>query len=170
MFPRLSDMRTQTPRLTGPIAAVLVSLLLAACAVSAPGAASDEAGSASPAATEPTDFVPPASGGPDPIPDASLPVPYPAGEPVAVGGATLTYDGLEIQGDQLVARFVVVGGLLDEPLRLILAEGGPVDVTQVGTDLVSEPFGSAASPPASRQTLTLQVGTSLIQFIVGPVD
>jgi hypothetical protein len=170
MFLRLSGMRMPSPNLTGRIAVVLVGLLLAACAVTAPGSASDEAGSASPAATEPLDSMPPASGGPDPIPDASLPSPLAAGESVAVGGATVTYAGLETQGDQLVARFAVVGGPLDEPLRLVLAEGGPVDVTQVGTDLVSEPFGSASSPPASRETLTLQVGRSLIQFIVGPVN
>jgi hypothetical protein len=45
-----------------------------------------------------------------------------------------------------------------------------VDLHLDGSELVSDPFGTADVQPSSRSTMTLLVGSSLVHFLVGPVN
>jgi hypothetical protein len=151
----------------------LVALALIGCSASAHGDGSSDSASVGPTMSgmpSASTLAGDPSDGPDPIPDATLPSPRSAGEPVEVRGATIQYEGLAVEGQQLVARFSLLDGAVGDPLRLAFPDGTTVDLHVDGSELVSDPFGTADVQPSSRSTMTLLVGSSLVHFLVGPVN
>lgn len=108
----------------------------------------------------------PGSSMPQAIPDPLHSIVNPPGKAVAVSGATLTFLGLEPTGDQLRARFDIQSGTVTGA-KLVTPSGEVVDLHATGTDLVSDPFGSAASPPAKTAHLDLKVGDRIYLFEAG---
>ena len=86
---------------------------------------------------------------------------------VELPGLTVSVRRFEVAGDQLRARFQVVSGAPVGELRLLLPDGSVVPVAAVDDELVSEPFGNAAAPPAKTSVITLAMGSLLVPFVAG---
>lgn len=111
----------------------------------------------------------PGSSMPQAIPDPLHSIAHPVGETVEITGASITFLGLERSGDQLRARFAVHSGSVTGA-RLLSPSGEIADLHTIGGDLVSDAFGSAASPPSKTAHLTLVVGDRLYLFEAGAAD
>lgn len=128
------------------------------------GDAAQTADQADGAAPDPAGGVP-GSSMPQAIPDPLHPLAHAVGDSVEVGGATVTFLGIERAGDQFRARFDVKSGSLTD--AQLMASGEVVDLHSTAGDLVSDPFGSAASPPAKSAHLILKVGDRFYLFEAG---
>ena len=104
---------------------------------------------------------------PEAIPDPLNSIDHQAGEVVELPDLSLSYSGLETVEGQLQARFQVVSGAATGDMRLLLPDGSAVPVEVVGDELVSDPFGSAAAPPAKTSVITLGIGSVLVPFVAG---
>jgi hypothetical protein len=112
----------------------------------------------------------PGPSNPQAIPDPLHPIEHRIGETVEVVGATISYLGMEVAGDQLRARFRIESGSVAAETRLLTSAGVIVALHASGSQLVSDSFGSSAEPPARTSTITLVVGELLILFEGGPVS
>ncbi len=170
VFPRPSGMHPRSDRRRLPVGLTSLAILAVGCALSPAGAPSGE-----PAASGyvPIPEASPSSTTPDPdpeaIPDASSPSAHPAGEPVELVGAIISYDGIQASDGQLVARFSLLSGSAPGTLRIAAPDGETADVHVESGDLVSDPFGSAAEPPRPDAILVLLANQRLVSFVVGPV-
>lgn len=164
----------------------LLSTLIAAIALTAGcallpfgrGIHSSDEGSAEPSASASDDLGgqgggggsqdgPPAASDPQAIPDPLNPIHHKPGESVVLDGVTITFRGLETAGGQLRARFSVEAGSVAGETSVLVPSGQVVDVQASGSDLLSDPFGSAAEPPSKSDVITLRIGQRLIIFEVG---
>lgn len=155
-------MRTNSP---SPALLLAAALLLASCAAPPP---SGEAASNSPGETSAAASAAGATASnPEGLLDPFDPIEHETGEIVELPGLTISYSGLETTGGQLRARFQVVSGATTEDMRLLLPDGSAVPVQTVADELVSDPFGNPAAPPAKTSVITLRIGSVLVPFIAG---
>lgn len=156
---------------SGPVRLAIALLALLATQL-ASCAALEQLASGEPTGTAGSSAMPATSGTPteaEPIPDPLHPTAHGAGETFRVADAEVTYVGVFATDGRLEVRFEVVSGSLPTDASVGTPDGEQLSLSDSGSTVASQPFGSASDPPTHDAILTLSVGDMLIPLKVGKV-